>query len=271
MENAVSQALFYKDGFFGYGEADNFKYWSLAHFIPIILLGLGIFLVFRFREKLKNWKHEENLRFIFAFIMIIVEMSYFWRILYAGSGKTDEIIDLLDKLPVQVCGWTCIACCFMMMKKSQALYQICFFVCLTLGIFPLLTPSVINTTGPLYYRYYQFWLEHTLPILGLFYMTFVHGFRPRLTGIGWATGFMAVLTTFAMICNFNIPGANYLYLATGTLDEGGGSLMDTIVKIAPDVWVRLALLSVIVIALFFIAYFIYIGITRLYTKLTKSK
>ena len=158
----------------------------------------------------------------------------------------------------------------MITKKSSLLYQACFYVCLTIGLFPLLTPSVITTTGPTYYRYYQFWLEHILPIIAVFYMTFVHGFRPKLRGIALATGFMAILATFALICNFNIENANYLYLATGTSD-GGGSIMDFLIKIAPNVWGRVVLLAVLVLAMFFIAYGVYSGICALSKKKAAKK
>ncbi len=259
---------FFKDGFFGYGEKGNFKYFSLAHFIPLILLVLAVFLCYRYRNKFKNWKHEETFRFIFAFVMLMAEMSYFWRLLYVGSSDPTKI-NLLDKLPLQVCEWTCIIAIFMMTKKSKLLYQICFYVCLTIGIFPLLTPSVITTTGPAYYRYYQYWMEHILPIIAVFYMTFVHGFRPRLKGIWLSSGFMSVLVVFALICNFNIKDANYLYLATGTSD-GGGSAMDFLIKIAPNVWGRLALLGAVVIAMFFAAYGIYVVIQKLSTRKSKK-
>jgi uncharacterized membrane protein YeiH len=73
---------------------------------------------------------------------------------------------------------------------------------------------------------------------------------------------MAVLATFALICNFNIENANYLYLATGTSD-GGGSVMDLVIRIAPNVWVRLGLLLCIVLALFFAAYGIAVALQRL--------
>jgi uncharacterized membrane protein YwaF len=187
---------------------------------------------------------------------------------------------MLDKFPLQVCGWTCILAAFMMFKKSKFIYPICFYVCFTLGLFPLHTPAVISTTGPGYYRYYQYWLEHILPPLSVFYMTFVHGFRPKLTGIIKATGFMSILVTFAMICNFNIPplvastdpgySPNYLYLAVGTM-EGGGSIMDVLVKIAPNVWGRLVLLLFLVEGLFFAAYFIHKGIIKIYTHITSKK
>ena len=68
-------ANFFSEGFFGYGAKGDFTYWSLAHFIPIILLAVGIFLVFHFREKIKAWKHEEKFRYILAVIMIVCEMS----------------------------------------------------------------------------------------------------------------------------------------------------------------------------------------------------
>ena len=261
---------FFSEGFFGYGEKGNFKYFSVAHFVPLILMALSIFVIYRYRDRLRNWKHEENFRFIYAFIMLIAEMSYFWRLLYVGSSKPTEQ-SLLDKLPLQVCEWTCIAAIFMITKKSKFLYQLCFYVCLTIGLFPLLTPSVITTTGPAYYRYYQYWLEHILPPIAVFYMTFVHGFRPTLPGIAVASGFMSALATLALVCNFNIEGANYLYLATGTSD-GGGSIMDVMMKIAPNVWGRLALLATLVIGLFFAAYGVYRLINHIATiKISKPK
>ena len=200
----------------------------------------------------------------------MVEMSYFWRLLYVGSSEPGRYIDLMDKLPLQVCEWTCIFASFMLMKKSHNLYQVCFFISMTLGIFPLLTPSVITTTGPTYYRYYQYWLEHCLPILAVYYMTFVHNARPKLKGVGFAAAFMSVLVTFALICNFNIPEANYLYLSPIGTSDGGGSVMDIMIKIAPNIWVRLVLLAIVVVALFFLVYFISRGITKLYQKRTKA-
>ena len=266
----ATTAIFYSEGFFGYGEKGNFKYWSFAHFTPILIFAFAIYLMYRYRDALKNWKHEENFRFICAAAMLFVEMSYFWRLLYVGSSEPGASIDMLDKLPLQVCEWTCILAVFMMMKKSRAIYPICFYVCFTIGIFPLLTPAVITTTGPAYYRYYQYWLEHMLPPLAVFYMTFVHGFRPTKKGIISAVGFMTVLTTFALICNANIPGANYLYLADGTT-SGGGSIMDPIRAMVGGSTVALIiLLAALVIGIFFLAYYAHKWIIALSEKTNKN-
>ena len=194
---------FFKDGFFGYGEPGDFTYYSLAHFVPLIVLVTVIWLVWHCRDRLREWKHEETLRFGAAFVMMLLDMSYYWRVLYVGSSDPAQQTLLLE-LPLQVCGWACIACIFMITKKSRLLYQFCFYTSLTLSIFPLLTPSVITTTGPAYYRYYQFWLEHMLPVIAVLYMTFVHGFRPKLRGFAFAVGILTVLMTLSLICNFNI-------------------------------------------------------------------
>ena len=268
---AVLQNNFFKNGFFGYGEKGNFKYWSFAHFLPIIIYGIAIYLIFRYREKLRNWKHEETFRFILGAAMMFAEMSYYWRLTYVG-GTNPDMPNLLDYLPLQVCVWTCILAIFMITKKSKWIYPICFYVCLTIGIFPLLTPSVLSTAGPAYYRYYQYWLEHILPPLAVFYMTFVHGYRPTKKGIITAVCFLSVLTTFAVIANNYIDGANYLYIAKGTAEEGGESLMDPIYNLVGGSQpLLLLLLAVFVIIIFFGAYYAHVGIIKLYDKYQEKK
>ena len=118
------------------------------------------------------------------------------------------------------------------------------------------------TTGLAYYRYDPYGMEHILPIVAVFCMTLVYDFHPRLRGIAWSFGFMMVPASLALVCNFNIENANDLYLATGTSD-GGGSAMDVVIRIAPNAWVRLLLLSAIVTSMFFAAHGISVGVQKL--------
>jgi hypothetical protein len=75
------------------------------------------------------------------------------------------------------------------------------------------------------------------------------------------------LTAFALICNANIDGANYLYIAKGTEAEGGTSLMDPIYNLVGGSQpLLLLLLAVLVIGIFLGAYYAYIGITELCEK-----
>lgn len=228
-------------GFFGYGQEGNFKYWSFAHFAPLILLGLCIFLIVFYRKKLSEMKREGTFRFVFGFIILLVEMSYFWRLTYVGGTY-------VTKLPLQFCQWSCILSAFMIMSKNKKLYDICYFMVFTGGLFPLIMPAVITTTGPAYYRYYQFWLEHILPILAVIYMTFVHKYRPTWMSMVWAVCFVAFLTVFAVIANVTIEGAQYFYL-TGT--QYGASIMDVLPQ---SMWLRLPIYGAIMLVMFFLAY-----------------
>ncbi|MBO5338604.1 MAG: YwaF family protein [Clostridia bacterium] len=257
---------FFSDGFFGYGESGNFHSFNFVdiwgyfhHLLPIILFGVAIFLIWKFRAFFRNWKFEENFRFIWAAVMILIEMSYFWRLLYVGSSDVGQITSLLDKLPLQVCEWTCIFSCFMLMKgKNNWLFQICFFVCLTAGVAALVVPSnAISSTGPAYYRYYQFWLEHLLPTLSVFYMVFVHGFRPKLRGVFLGMGFLSVLGTIALILNATLTEHNAKYLYFHLFKN---------VPILGITWVTPIFYAVLVFGAFFGLYYL----SKLIIKLRKN-
>lgn len=255
---------FFSDGFFGF-EKDNFHNFTLAHFIPLILFGVAIFLIWKYRAFFRTWKFEENFRFICAAIMILVEMSYFWRLLYVGSGETGQIVSLLDKLPLQVCEWTCIICAFMVMKKKNNwMFQVCFFVCLIAGTCALAIPdTAIGSAGPTYYRYYQFWLEHMLPMLAVFYMVFVHGFRPKFRGIFISVGFLTILGIIAIILNASLPkehNPEYLYFY---LFEG--------VPIIGKPWVTPIFFAILVFSGFFGLYYLSKLIMMLRRKYVEKK
>lgn len=234
---------FYSQGFFGYGEKGNFAYWSWAHILPILLLVGAVAAVYFLRHRLRDWKWEENFRFTLGFVLLVVEMSYYWRLIYAGSGSAD-LGTLMTKMPIQVCQWMCILSSFMIMKKSRNLYSVCYFVCLTMGLVPMITPAVIVTTGPSYYRYYQFWLEHTLPVFSVLYLTFVHRFRVRFRDVWRPISVMAVLAALSIWGNKLVERANFMYLATNTEGDSLANLLP------PNMYLRLALYGAGMLLLF---------------------
>ena len=214
---------FFTEGFFGYSDKQDFYYFSLAHFAPIILLVLGIFLIYRFREKLRNFKHEDTFRTIVGAIIIFNECAYYWRLLYVGNSQDGT--QLITFLPLQVCEWSAYISAFMLIKKNRHLYDVAFYITLSLGLIPLFTPAVIMQAGPGYFRYYQFWIEHTLPILGVFYMTFVHGYRPSFKKIYKPFAVLSLLAVLAIIANLNIEGANFMYLASTTSGDSIANIL----------------------------------------------
>jgi len=204
---------FHNEGFFGYGEEGDFTPYGLAYFIPLILFAAAIVLTVLKRDKLRAWKGEKTFRLVFAFVLMMFEMSYYWRVLYVGTeGKGDIFMTLL---PLQICEWGSYCAIFMMVSLSDTLFGINYFVTLTGAGIALLVPQmVISNSGPGYYHYYSFWGEHLLPIFAVFYVMIVHGKRPRYRHIWISYGCMFLLGIPATLLNLKYEKANYMYLKT---------------------------------------------------------
>ena len=234
---------FYRDGFFGYSETQDFFIGSALHFIPIVLMIIVIELIYAYRKRIRNYKYESTIRYVLAFVMMIVEMSYFWRLLYVGSQGTAP--DMMHYLPIQMCQWGLLLCIFTIISKNQKLFSINFFITLLFASIALIYPKVILHTGPTYYRYYQFWLEHILPIICVFYLMFVHGLKPDYKGIFRTLYVIVPLTIVSLIANSKIEGAEYLYLTMK-------------VPFLPDSqFAKIPILVIITAILFHIMYFIF--------------
>ncbi|MBQ3015212.1 MAG: TIGR02206 family membrane protein [Clostridia bacterium] len=231
--------------FFGKGTEVEFENFTFAHFAPILIAAGIIYLIFRYRKNLLDWKHEGKIRMGLAFAMIICEMSYFWRLV----GITELDPNPVDHLPITVCGWAIIFSSYMMATKSQTLFDISYFWVFAGTIFALITPTVITYTGPTRYRYYQFWCEHLLGYVAIFYMMFVHKMRPNYKSIIISYSSLACLAVIAYVANVVIgPGANYLFMAK---PESTPSILDIL---PPNFAIRLIIMILAVSLLFALSY-----------------
>ena len=230
--------------FFGQGTAPEFALFTPAHFAPVVMAAVVIYVLFRSREKLRVWQHEEKLRYLMAFALIITDMSYYWRLAAIPALGGNAV----DNLPIGVCCWATIFCSFMLVGKSQFLFDIVYFWLFSGSLFALITPTAITYAGPTRYRYYQFWLEHTLGYVAVFYMIFVHGVRPTVRSAVRSYAALVILAVIAYNVNVMLPGANYLYMAR---PEAAPSVLDIL---PPNFALRLAIMALVITALYFLAY-----------------
>lgn len=230
--------------FFGFGAEQEFSLFGLSHILPIAFMIGVIFLIRWQKERIQNWKHEEAIRYVLAFALIISEMSYYWRVATVPGINPSALTDL----PIFVCGWVVVFCSYMVIGKTQGLFDISYFWLLSGTVFALLTPTPLQYAGPTRFRYYQFWAEHTLPYIAVFYMIFVHGFRPTIKSAIRSYIALAVLAVIAYWVNTMLPGANYLYMAR---PESAPSVLDIL---PPIHWLRVTIMAVVITALFGVAY-----------------
>ena len=231
--------------FFGQGTEVEFENFTLAHFLPILVAAGVIFAIWHCREKLQKCEKEPNFRYVLAFMLIVAEMSYFWRLV--GIPELDP--NPVDHLPITVCGWAVIFCSYMLVGKCQSLFDIAYFWVFSGTVFALITPTVITYTGPTRYRYYQFWAEHLLGYVAIFYMIFVHGMRPTVKSAVKSYAVLMALGLIAFAANRIIgPGANYLFLAK---PEDTPSVLDIL---PPNFVLRTAVMVSVVTLMFFLSY-----------------
>ncbi len=231
--------------FFGKGTEAEFFNFTLPHFLPILVAVALILVTYRFRNGIRNYKHEEKIRYVLAFALIISEMSYYWRLV----GIPELGPNPIDHLPITVCGWAVVFCSYMVIGKSQTLFDISYFWLFSGSIFALITPTVITYTGPTRFRYYQFWAEHTLGYIAVFYMIFVHGMRPTLKSAIKSYVALIVLAVVAFFTNRLLgPGANYLFMAK---PEDTPSVLDIL---PPNFTLRLLIMAAVITLLYGIAY-----------------
>ena len=230
--------------FFGEGTEVEFSLFTPAHFAPIVLMLAVIYAIYRGRDRLRDWQHEDKIRYVMAFILIISDMSYYWRLVGMPALGPNPI----DNLPLGVCGWAVIFCSFMVVGKSQRLFDVAYFWLLSGSLFALLTPTPLTYAGPTRFRYYQFWTEHTMGYIAIFYMIFVHKMRPNFRSA--VRSYVALLSfaVIAYVVNTMLPGANYLYLAR---PESAPSVLDIL---PPNFALRTGIIVAVITLMFFLAY-----------------
>ena len=231
--------------FFKLGTEGDFRYFTLPHFLPIILMLIIIAMIYKYRDQLKHYKYEKNIRLALAFTMIVSDMSYFWQRMYIGA-------DIKDHLPLTICGWACILAALMLLSESKFLFDIVYFWILAGSTNALITPAVITSSGPANFRYYQFWIEHTTIYIALFYMIFVFKMRPTWQSFRRSFIALAIFVSFGVYVNTQIPGANYFFLAT---TEAGDSVLNFL---PTNIIIRILVMGTVMFILYLIAYIPYI-------------
>lgn len=230
--------------FFGAGSEPEFSLFTPAHFVPVLAMLFAIWWIRKKQDAIRDSRHEVKIRYILAFALVIADMAYYWRLAAAPWLSGGPV----DSLPLGVCGWAAIFCSFMLVGKCQSLFDISYFWLLSGSVFALLTPTPLTYTGPTRFRYYQFWADHTLGYVAIFYMIFVHKMRPTVRSAVKSYAALVAMCVVAYWVNSMIPGANYLFLAR---PEAAPSVLDIL---PPNFFLRTAIMAMVVTAMYGLAY-----------------
>jgi len=194
-----------------------FEPFSFLHYLLFILIILGVFLIYLFRDKIANLKYERQIAKGMAMFSLLWEFAlYAWKI---GNGMTTWI----QILPIGLCAFTLYLGIFSLFFKSRIGFEIGYFWIIG-ALASVLFPDISYSFDR--FRFYQFMIGHMFFFFIYIYMLFVYKWYP--TWKSWRRSVIILLgVTGLMIIGSQLTGENLMYMLNGdgtpfTMFEGNG-------------------------------------------------
>ncbi|ERJ12586.1 Integral membrane protein [Haloplasma contractile SSD-17B] len=212
--------------FFSYPEDGyTFKYYSLDHLVPLIIMLIIILILYKYRMKIQQYKHEKIVRYVIAAVIILTQMSYGWNNAYIGEQMRESLnkvqapiqASIQKDLPLSLCGIAMVLAGIMLFINSKKLFDVLYFWVFCGSSLALFLPSALKVSnydydfGPTRFRYYQFFIGHIGIVLIIMYMIVVLGHKINKQSLIRSFLWLNVFAISTLFINYAL-GSNYLFL-----------------------------------------------------------
>ena len=146
----------------------DFQLYGTAHLNYIYAMALSWVIVPFIAKKCLDKVGHRNLAIALAIFILGIEIiDDFYRFLDPKMGWS-----ISRDLPLHMCGLSVIGTSWVLIKKNQLVFELCYFWGLGGAIQAILTPDPTGFHGPFYL--FTFMVSHGLIILNVFYLIFVY-------------------------------------------------------------------------------------------------
>lgn len=191
--------------------ASNPELWLASVSVTIACIALIVLIGYNLNDKNKSF-FTKFLGVLF-FVRFIFLHGYM-----VGLGHWD----ILNSLPLHLCGVSSLVIIFIMFKYNQSMYEYLVLLGIPSAIHSILTPQFINGWDGYYFP--EFYLSHGAILLAPLYLSINYGYKLRISS--WMTAFRngLILTLFIGLINLTIAYfygtmPNYLYLCQAPIAE----------------------------------------------------
>ena len=217
----------------------KFRLFGTAHLLSLGIILLIILLIYFQRKTIQEGTRDRILRYTMFTILLINQIAYYYW------NYFNDVYAIDNALPLNLSGASIFLSMYLLLTKKYAVYEVLYFWGLAGALQALITPE-IRLYGFMHFRFHQFFIGHGLIIVVVFYMTFIHNYRPVLKSIKKA--FIASNILAAFVFTFNLVfKSNYMFLRH---KPEAATLLD---YLGPWPWYILSL-EVMAILFFFIVY-----------------
>lgn len=179
----------------------NFQMWGTSHILTIIFIVFLISSLFLFRQQLKLYRNL--IRITAGLLLIISRISL--DIWYIQTGSWD----ISSSLPLELCSIASLICGIMLLTKNYKLFEVFYFIAIGGALQAILTPN-LNFGFP-QFRFFQFFIDHSLLILAPLIMILLYNFKVTLKSVWRAFIGINVIALIVFIIN-HLLTANYMFL-----------------------------------------------------------
>lgn len=193
--------------FFSYRGGMGFTLGNFTHIVTIATLIISIIILYKYRIKLRKWKHKDKMRYIIASILFINMTVYYISLALNGiyNWKTD--------LPFHLCFITGYTFMFAMVKGSNKLYKLVYFFTFIGPLPAILIPDTTQNLGfelgPDRYIYYQYVISHHFLMISSLYTLWVLEYKIEFKDMFPAFIYGNILVGIMTIFNY-FMGTNYI-------------------------------------------------------------
>jgi len=148
--------------YFGTEGKYSLKFFGLTHIILILITIISIFLIYKYKNKLRNYK---NIKYIIVGILFLNMIIYILGAVFAG------IFNIQEHLPIHYCYITGFMFMYMILKEKKNwfnfLYYAIFFCTITVIIFK--DPNITYDR----YEFILLFISHHFLLISSFYTLYV--------------------------------------------------------------------------------------------------
>jgi len=181
-----------------------FQLFGPSHLIALSVIAVFNVLLIAFRRQIpQHW--QVRIRYGLATLILLNEMVW-----HAWNWATAQWT-IQKMLPLHLCSVLVFLSAALLISKSQALYEIVYFLGIAGASQALLTPDAGRYGFP-HLRFFQIFISHGIIVTAAIFITTVEGYRPTPRSLTRVAIRGTLYMGFVAIVNTAI-GSNYLFIA----------------------------------------------------------
>ncbi len=181
-----------------------FELFGTAHLVGLGVIALFILILILLRERISP-AASRGIRYAMAGGLLVVETSWHLWNAFTGQWTLDRM------LPLHLCSILVWLSIYMLVTRSQRIYEISYLLGIAGALQALLTPDA-GIYGFPHFRFFQALASHGLLVSAAIYMTVVEKMRPTWASVRRVMISGLAYTTFVWVINW-LTGGNYLFIA----------------------------------------------------------